>query len=244
MPSIPGVPASQAKIFIDEFELTQQSSGATLEAELQTLTYDIMGDAAKHQQVTTPNFTIPHSGYYTGRGLSRGLGYFEDELSARLGTTTPVIVSLVLGPVVYTLNETWGTQLTIDAPVADLITIEGNWSSATGVGRGMVVAYGTFDSLDDSTPIDVGTVIKYDQAVMHIDGFPDLTAGAETVVVAIQTSATEGGAYVTWLTHTFKKPGAYIVTGIDNPNRWIKALVTLSAGVTDPVDLFAGIHAK
>jgi len=107
-----------------------------------------------------------------------------------------------------------------------------------------MVAYGSFEDLEEGTPVDVGTVIKYDSMVAHVTGFDDLTAGAEKVTVYVQTSATEGGAYVTWLTHDFKKPGAIIVTGLDNPNRWIKAVVDLTAGVTDPVDLFVGVHAK
>lgn len=244
MPSIPGVPASQAKIFIDEFELTGQSSGASLEAELQTISYDVMGDSSKHQFVTTPNFTIPHSGYYTGASSVGDLGYFEEELQSRFGTTLPVVVTLVLGEVIYTLNETWGSQLNISAPVEGLITVEGKWSSATDVGRGLVVADGAFDSADESTPIDVGTVIKYNAMVIHASGFDDLTAGAEKVTIAIKTSATVGGTYVTWLTHDFKKPGAVIVSGVDNPNRWMKAVVTLTAGVTDPITAFVGVHAK
>jgi|SRR5215204_3505231 len=239
MSGFSAVQGHQARIFIDEFELTQQSSGASFTSEMQVIQYPIMGDPAQQQQVTSPTFTIPHRGYYTGRGATGDLGYFEDTLQKRLGSTTPVTVSLMLGPITYTMFGTWGTQLTIDAPVADLITIEGNWASPDSVKRGLVAANQTFTDLATSTPVDLGAVGIANGAVIHASGFADLSAGAETVIVTVETASTSGGAYILWLSHTFKKPGAVLKTGSPNPNRWMRVKVDFTAGVPGPVNAMA-----
>lgn len=235
MPSIPGVAASQARIYVDEFELTQQSSGAELNATMQEISYPIMGDSSTHQQITTPSFNIPHRGYYTGRGATNDLGYFEDTIRSRLGTTDDVVVSLILGPVTYTLFGTWNTQMTIDAPVAELITIEANWASPESVRRGLTIPANTFADSDVTPSIDLGAAGVANAFVVHAYGFDDLTAGAETVTVNVQTSTTQGGTYTTWLSAVLKKPGAVLVSGANNPNRWVRVQVDFTAGVPGPV---------
>lgn len=236
-----GVAGSQARIYVDEFELTQQSSGAELAAEAETISYNIMGESSAHQDVTTPSFSIPHHGYYTGHGLSADLGYFEETLQKRLGTTDPVVVTLKLGPVTYTLIGTWGSQLTIDAPVDGLITVDGNWAAPDQVIRGVASDNASYTNGQNGVPVDLGATGVANGVVFHVSGFPDLTAGAEVVTVKVQTSASSGGTYVDWLTTTFKKPGAKLVTGASNPNRWVRVVVSFTAGVAGPVSAFASI---
>ena len=241
MPSFPTVQGSAARIYVDEFELTQQSSGAELNVELDTISYNIMGQAAAYQDVTKPNFSIPHHGYYTGRGATGDMGYFEDTIQKRLGTTTPVTVTLLLDTIAYTLIGTWGSQMTIDAPVDGLITIDGNWSTPDQVIRGAAVAGANYTNGQNGTPIDLGAAAVANGVVFHASGFADLTAGAESVTVKIQTASTSGGTYTDWLTTTFKKPGATLVTGANNPNRWARVVVSFTAGVPGPVNAFASI---
>lgn len=241
MSGFSAVPGSVARIYVDEFELTQQSSGAELVAELQTIQYNIMGQSAAQSEVTSPSISIPHHGYYTGKGATGDLGYFEDTIQSRLGTDEPVVVTLLLGPVAYTLFGTWGSQMTIDAPVDGLITVDGNWSSPDQTIRGAAVPNNSYTSGQNGTPVDIGAADVANGAVFHASGFADLTAGAEEVVVKVQTSASSGGTYTDWLTATFKKPGAQIVTGANNPNRWVRVVVTFTAGVPGPVNAFASI---
>lgn len=240
MPSMPTVQASVARIYVDEFELTQQSSGAQLNVETQTFTYNIMGESAVHQEITAPQFNIQHSGYYTGRGAANDLGYFEDTIRQRLGTTNPVIVSLFLGDVIYTLENTWNQEFNVDSPVDGLITIEARWSSAKGNRRSLHLARQAFTDLATSTPVNLGGAAVANGFVAHVSGFPDLTAGAESVTVNVQTSATQGGAYATLWTYQFKKPGAIVVVGANNVNPWARVQVDFTAGVTGPVDAFVG----
>lgn len=239
------IQGSQSKIFIDEFELTQQSSGAEFNAEFDTIQYPIMGSVAMQQQVAAPTYSIPHHGYYTGRGASGGLGYFEETLQSRLGTTTPVTVTLVLGPIAYTLMGTWGSQLTFDAPVDGLITMEGNWSSPTGVRRGYVIPAVSLADMAVSPNIDIGAVGIANAVVIHAGGFADLTAGGESVTVNVQTSNAPAGTYATWLAasggNAFKKPGAKLVTGATNPNRYVRVQVDTTTGVPGPTNVFVNV---
>jgi hypothetical protein len=244
MPSLPGVPASQARIFIDEFELTQQSSGAEFNAEMETYTYNIMGDATVHQEIGAGNYSIPHRGYYTGRTSPSPItGYFEEVLQSRLGTTLPVIVTLVLGPIAYTLKNTWNSQLTIDAPVDGLITIEGNWASPDTAYRDLVLVNQQFTDLQAVAGIDGGAVAAaYRGFVIHVGGFPAVV-DANNVKVTIATSATAGGTYVDWLgVQTFDVPGAIIVLGTPNPNRYFRVTVDFTTpGIPGPVDVFVAL---
>ena len=235
------VQGSVARIYVDEFELTQQSSGAELNVEIDELSYNIMGQSATQKEVAAPNFTIPHHGYYTGRGASGDMGYFEDTIQKRLGTALPVTVTLLLGTVAYTLIGTWGSQMTIDAPVDGLITIDGNWSSPDSVVRGAAVPGANYTNGQNGTPIDLGGIGKANGAVFHVSGFADLSAGVELVTVKLQTSATSGGTYTDWLTTTFQKPGAKLVTGTNNLQPWVRVVVSFTAGVPGPVTAFASI---
>ncbi len=238
MPDYTAVPGSAARIYIDEFELSQQSSGAEFNAELQTETYNIMGEATAQQYVTTPEYSIPHHGYYTGHGAQPNLGYFEETLFSRLGSNTPVTVTLTLGSVSYTFIGTWGSQLNISAPVEGLITIDGNWSSPDSLIRGAAIAGADYATAAGSngTPIDLGAAGVADGVVFHVYGF----TGAGTVTAKIQTSATSGGTYTDWLTTTFTAPGAKLVTGSPNPNRWARVVISWT-GFTGPVTAFASI---
>lgn len=236
MPPFDPVPGSSALIYIDEFELTQQSSGAELNVELNELSYNIMGQAAAQKEVTTPQFSIPHHGYYTGRGASGDMGYFEDTIQKRLGTTTPVTVTLLVGSVAYTLIGTWGSQMTIDAPVDGLITIDGMWASPDSVVRGAAVPSKSFTSGENGPFMDLGAASIANGVVFHVSGF----TGVGVVTAKIQTASASGGTYTDWLTTTFDAPGAKLVTGALNPNRYARVLISWT-GVTGPVTAFASI---
>lgn len=233
------VPGSSALIYVDEFELTQQSSGAELNVELDELSYNIMGQASQQKEVTKPNFSIPHHGYYTGQGASADMGYFEDTIQKRLGTSDPVVVTLLVGPVAYTLVGTWGSQMTIDAPVDGLITIDANWSSPDNVIRGAAVATKSFTNGENGPFMDLGAANVADGVVFHVSGF----TGVGTVTAKIQTASASGGTYTDWLTTTFSAPGAKLVTGALNPARYARVVISWT-GVTGPVTAFASIKYK
>lgn len=239
MPDFSAVPGHLARIFIDEFELTQQSSGAEFNAELNTETYELMGQPTAQQYVSTPSYSIPHHGYYTGHGAQPNLGYFEEVLYARLGTATPVTVTLQLGPVAYTMIGTWGSQLNIDAPVEGLITIDGNWSSPDQLIRGTASPSADYTSGMNGEPIDLGAAGVANGVIFHVSGF---TTGS--VTVKLQTATTAGGTYTDWagMTWTFAAPGAKLVTGVVNPAQFARLVVTFS-GTPGPISAFANIKS-
>lgn len=217
------VQGSAARIYIDEFELTQQSSGAEFNAEFATESYNIMGEPTAQQYISTPNYSIPHHGYYTGVGAQPSLGYFEETLYSRLGSATPVTVTLAFGPISYTLFGSWGSQLTIDAPVEGLITMDGNWSSPDSIRRGAVAASQAFPTnLLTSTPINVGANVA-NGFVVHAHGYTP----AEQITVDVQTATAEAGPYTTWLSAALLGPKAMVVTGANNPGAWVRVQVAL-----------------
>jgi len=238
MPDFTAVPGSAARIWIDEFELSQQSSGAEFQAELTTESYNIMGQSAVQQYAATPSFSIPHHGYYTGHGATPNLGYFEEALYARLGTTLPVTVTLILGPITYTMFGSWGTQLTIDAPVEGLITMDGNWASPDSIRRGAFVASQAFPTQGlNSTPVDLGAANIANAIVVHAHGF----TGAEVVTVAVQTASTVNGSYTPWLTASLTGPKAAVVLGGGAHGQFARALVTLPGGLPTGVNVMAAM---
>jgi hypothetical protein len=234
------VQGSKALIFVDEFNLSSQSSGAQIDITVDTIDFSVMASPAKNYLPIKSSPAITHNGYFTGvdEVLMNGI---EQIMFDRLGTSAPVMVSLVLDEIVYTMYGTYGQQLTIDAPVDGLITVEGNWAPGEALGRGLKVALDRITAATPSTPVDLGAASKFASVVIHVNGFADLSAGADTVTITIETSPTQGGSYTAWLSKVFKKPGVSVAQGALNPGRWARVKVALTAGVPGPIDVLASV---
>lgn len=128
------------KWLLDEYDLSGDSFSATLRFANETI------DASHFQECATLSAPSPGEngfelqGYYTGPAA----GQLEHELSTRLLSGAPATVTVIpdnraLGNPAYVRSTQWLNQLTLAAPVKQLITLTGGFMSGE-VLRGLLVA--------------------------------------------------------------------------------------------------------
>lgn len=125
------IKAAYSRIYVDEFNFSGESNILKLEIDAQAIEYNVFQTAAAQSIPGDPIAKLTHGGYLND--VSTRL--IEKELYDRLGVSS--IVAMVLGtnqtiPVGYVFPSTYNGQLTIDAPVQQLITVQGLWPVASG----------------------------------------------------------------------------------------------------------------
>lgn len=234
------IPGHLARIFVGGWDMSAQSSGANMDASYNVLSYNIMGQSAAQQDITTGKFSITHNGYFTGVPATPD-GYLEPEMYSALGTTNPEIVTLVVGPVSYT-GAAWANQFTVNAPVAEFITIEGNWSVQENLIRG--TSLGPFvmsgPGSVNSAAVNLDTV-DFTSAYVHVSGQFDLSGG-NYVTVNMQSSTTEGGTYTTFDTLQYQEPLALVTDSAPTAGRrWIRFSVVFPGVFAGPITIVANL---
>jgi hypothetical protein len=137
-----GVPARYVRLLIDQFDFSTDTSGLTLALNVAAIDAPSLQMDALQRLAGMSGAKLEHNGYYTGPDV----GNLERELSARLGTQTAVTLMVLLdtrtiGNPAYVLPATWGEQLTIEAPLSDLLTLSGAWGEMPAQ-RGIVLLDG------------------------------------------------------------------------------------------------------
>jgi hypothetical protein len=137
-----GVPARHVRLLIDEFDFSMDTSGLTLGLNVAAIDAPTLQMSALQRLAGMSGAKLEHNGYYTGPEV----GDLERELTVRLGSQTPVTVLVLLdtrtvGNPAYILPATWGEQLTIEAPLSELLTVSGAWGEMPAQ-RGIVLLDG------------------------------------------------------------------------------------------------------
>ncbi len=150
------VAAKYTKLLIDEFDFSGDSNSlsvALTAAALPTTGFQATGETFI---AGLTGGSLSHGGYYSGKGA----GYIEQELKARLGTSTAVYVGALFGTNgvarAYVLDTTWGSNLGMEMPVDGVITLSGEWPAVAGLRRGLVVFDGTISATGGTDSVDFG----------------------------------------------------------------------------------------
>lgn len=217
----------QTKILIDEWDLSGQSNSVGITADVAVLDYVTFQNCYQQRVPGLPMSAIQHNGYFSGPGA----GEMEEELHARLGSGNDVIVGVILGtslaaPVGYCLRTAFGQQLRLNAPVAELLTVEGNWTgnTAEGLQRGLQVAFAT---AEDSTGA-VGSGADFGaagsaggRAFLFLQDIEGTATDAEILIES--DSASNFGTAATEGTFTVSAVGGYSVALSGTVGRYIRA---------------------
>lgn len=178
---------------------------------------------------------ISQSGYYSGKGA----GFIEQEVNARLGTTTAMYVAALFGTNVagcpaYITTQSWGQQMTMDMPLENLITLASEWPSSGQMIRGLrltSVATQTISATGALSSVDFGAAGSAGgKAYLFIT---TITGTATNATIDIESSATEGGAYLSEGTFSFSSTGVQVVTMSGAVDRWVRLNVTNLGGATN-----------
>lgn len=185
-----GVAARFCSILIDEFDFSTDSAGGAIEIPVEAQEAATLQMTALAQLPTVPGMAkLTHSGYYSGVGA----GKIEQEMYARLGTATPAYVAALLDTTslanpAYVFAGSWGSQLKINMPAKELITLEGEWA-ANPVRRGDTLQNGSFAA---------GVQTSQDFGVAGSNGCTaylfvrSITGTATTITVQLQGSTAAG----------------------------------------------------
>lgn len=220
------------KLLIDEFDFSGASNALTVTTNVNPLETTVFQATGTTYLPGLPGGEITHNGYYNGKGA----GMIEQEIKARLGTTDTVYTAALGGTNIdacpaYVTKSTWGQQLTIDMPVAELITLSGQWPAVMGMSRGLRIYDGTLSSTGTQTARDFasagssgGTAYLFVQSI---------SGTATNATIDIESATTEGGSYSSEGTFTFSDVGVQVVTMSGTVNRWLRLNVTSLGGATN-----------
>lgn len=147
----------QNKILIDHIDLSGHTNAVQIECPVGVLEYQVLQNNGVLKLPSYPTPMITQNGYVSGATADEIHDALDDRLAADNDVTVGVILGTALAqPVAYVLTESFNGQLRIDAPVANLITINGQWGSGTDrLHRGFQCFYGTISATGAQTGIDL-----------------------------------------------------------------------------------------
>lgn len=147
-----GVKGYRGRFLMDEFDFSMDTFSASLSLNAEALESSNWQSAARQYQPDGAQSELAVTGYYTGYTA----GDIYRELVARVGTETPawaawLLNTAELGQPAYVLSSSWGSGVTVDTPVNDLLKFD-----ATLQG----IAYGGYTLLDGAvSATGNGTVV-------------------------------------------------------------------------------------
>lgn len=230
------VKASKARILVDQYDFSLQSSGYSLNTEVKALEYGVLQQGAGQLKVPGNGMgNLEHNGFVA----TNAAGQIEYELNARLGTETPCKVALILGtnlpiPVAYMFESSFNQQLKIAAPFDNLLTLAGNWPAGDkALVRGYQVAGPqTVSATGALAGIDFGAAgSNGGKAFLQVQSKTGTITNA-TVKVQSDTSNTFGTAADEG-TFTFSGLGMFALDLAGTVNRYVRFNVTSLGGATN-----------
>lgn len=229
------IPAWQSKVLIDQHDFSGQTNGWSVEIPVGVIEYGVLQQNTLRKLPTFPTPSIVHNGWYDGPDAGDMADYFHD----KLGSGNDVIVAVIAGthspiPVAQVLPTSFGQQLKIDAPVAGLLTLSGNWPSGLDkLYRGYQVDLGNaIDATGALDGIDFGAAGSAGgKAWLFIQGITGSATDAEVLVESDSASDFSGAA--TEGTFTFSDVGAYEINLSGTVNQYVRANVDDLGGADD-----------
>ncbi len=229
------VRAKNARVIIDGYEVTGQTSGIVVDGQVGVLEWMVLQATAVEKEPNFATVVLTHNGYFFGPTA----GYLYEELADRIETGTPTVVSAILGtqypaPVAYVIPTSFAQQLRIDAPIANLMTVAGNWPVGTERAyRGYVAYYGSISATGAKTAIDLGAAgTAGGKAWLHLIGVTGSLSGAIGVRLESDTANTFGGAETLEATFTNAARGVQAQALSGNIGRYARIKTTGLGGAT------------
>ena len=226
-----GVKAYRGRLLVDEFDFSLDTFSASLANTAEPLESSNWQSAAMQYQPDATGSQLTMSGYYTGNDA----GDIFQEVYSRLGTETAAWVAWLLnttalGQPAYVLASAWGSNVTVDTPVNDLLKFNGTFEG---------VASGGLTLLDGQvTATGNGTVVTL-PAAGTTGGTAflfvrDITGTAVDAIVTIEcdtvvgmTTPTDKGSI------TFSDVGVYPLTISGTVETYVRVVIDDLGGATD-----------
>ncbi len=229
-----------SRILVDQWDFSGDTVGVKVTRGAKVLTPNVLQSPAAINIPGSPTGKIEQAGYWNGIGA----GTIEYEIEQRLGTETPVLVSVLLdttamGNPAYVLQSAWGDSMDLDAPIDNMLTLNANWQG--NMWRGLSIAHATIASVAAQAGIDFGAAgAAGGWALMHVRA---ITGTATNATFTVQSSTVVGfSSPVTHGTFTISALGAQMLTFAGAVGRYVRLNCTSLGGATSlAVTVSAGV---
>jgi hypothetical protein len=199
------VRAKNSRVLVDGYEVTGQTSGIIIDGQVGVLEWMVLQATAVEKEPNFATIVMTHNGYFFGPTA----GYLYEELADRIESNDPTVVTAILGtqypaPIAYVIPTSFAQQLRIDAPIANLMTVTGNWPVGTERAyRGYVAYYGSISATGAKTAIDLGAAgTAGGKAWLHLIGVTGSLSGAVDIDLESDTTNSFSGAETVEATFT------------------------------------------
>lgn len=227
--------AKYTRLLVDEFDFSSVSHNleVAFTAEKQDVT--TFQASGKEFLVLGAEGAITHQGYLTGSAA----GSFEAEVYAALANAESSTVAALFGTdtaacPAYVAPGCNADGLTIEAPVAGVLAVNGNWGGGSGIVRGLRVWTGTFSATGPQTVpgyIDLGAVGSAGgKAWLFVQ---TITGTATNATITLESDDNTGfTSAATEGTFTFSAVGVQAMTLSGTVDRYVRLNCTSKGGAT------------
>jgi hypothetical protein len=197
---------TELSILVDEFDFSSATSQVELTFDVAEAERTSLASEAQEYRPILPKASVSQNGYYEGI-LANG---FEKELEDRFGAGTAIVTVVTQKSdadcACYVLPEATNYSMVFGAPVANLVTLNGQWGTSAATVRGLRVYSGLFDDVEDGASVDFGVgSTTGGKAFLHVTAISGTAVDAE---IDVQSSADNN----TWAdegTFTLSAVGGY-----------------------------------
>lgn len=178
---------------------------------------------------------ITHKGYLTGSGANT----FEQEIYESIANSESITVAALYGTntaacPAYVAPNCNTDGLTLEAPVAGVIAVNGNWGAGDGIKRGLRVWSGTFSATGAQTSpgyIDLGAIGSAGgKAWLFVQ---TITGTATNATITLESDDNTGfTSAATEGTFTFSAVGVQAMTLSGTVDRYVRLNCTSKGGAT------------
>jgi hypothetical protein len=206
-------------ILVDEFDFSSSTSQVEVTFDVQEAERTSLASEAQEYRPILPKCMVSQNGYFEGV-MPDG---FEAELNARFGAGTAIVTVLTQKSdpdcVAYVLPDATNYSMVFGAPVANLVTLNGQWGTSAATVRGLRVYDGTFDAVESGASVDFGVgSTTGGTAVLHVK---TITGAAVDADIKVQSSPDDS----TWSdegTFTLSAVGSYSLALSGTVGRYVR----------------------
>lgn len=220
---------TEMAVWVDEFDFSSAISEVEVQMEVPEAERTSLASAAQEFRPLLPKLSVTQNGYFEGV-LPDG---FEAEMNARFGARGAVVTVLTQRSdadcAAYVLPDAGDFEMSIKAPMNNLVTMTGKWGTSGNARRGRRVYDGTFDDVEDGATVDFGAgVTTGGYAFLHVAG---ITGTAVDAAIEVESSA-DGVTFVSEGEFTVSDVGSYVLALSGAVSRYIRLACTDLGGAT------------
>ena len=226
-----GVKAYRGRLLVDEFDFSLDTFSASLANTAEALESSNWQSSAMQYQPDGASGQLTLTGYYTGNDA----GDIYQEIYSRLGTEVAAWVAWLLntaalGNPAYVLATAWGSNVTVDTPVNDLLKFNGVFEGV--VAGGLTLLDGQVTAPGNGTVVTLpaagsagGTAYLFVRDITGTAVDASVTIECDTVVG--MTTPTDKGSI------TFSDVGVYTLTISGTVETYVRVVIDDLGGATD-----------